>query len=134
MADFVPKSAVKSAVRTLTTPFETKAAMNTVIGSILTDNPWECTSYTSGGASLPAVAKSTEAYSGKVIYENTEGKQIGTVTIKAPTSSGFDTCMSNTLANTALETAMGDVASHDRSDDSFSVTLKFVTEKMSCST
>ena len=124
MADFVSKSTVKSAERKLTTPFASKNAMNTIIGTILADNPWGCTSYLSGGETLPAVARSSEYYSGKVIYENNDGKTVGTVTIKAPSSSGFDTCMTNVLANTSLETAMGGVASHDNSEDTFSVTLK----------
>jgi hypothetical protein len=124
MADFVSKSTVKSAERVLATPFATKAAFNTLIGTILADNPWGCTPYTSGGESLPAVARSSEYYSGKIIYENNDGKVVGSVSIKAPSSSGFDTCVSNTLANEALETAMGGVASHDESEDNFSVTLK----------
>ena len=124
MADFTPKSTVKSAVRNLTSPFANKGAMNTIIGTILANNPWGCTPYISGGENLPAVAKSSESYSGKVIYENNDGKQVGTITIKAPSSSGFDTCMTNVLADTGLETAMGGVASHDNSEDTFSVTLK----------
>lgn len=124
MADFVSKSTVKSAERKLATPFATKAAFLTVVNTILADNPWACTPYTSGGESLPAVSKSSEYYSGKIIYENNDAKVVGTVSVKAPSSGGFDTCVSNTLANAALETAMGGVASHDNSEDNFSVTLK----------
>jgi len=124
MADFVSKSTVKSAERKLATPFATKAALNTIIGNILADNPWGCTPYTSAGETLPAVSKSTEYYSGKVVYEINGGKAVGAVTIKAPSSTGFDTCISNILADTGLETAMGGVASHDNSEDNFSVTLK----------
>lgn len=70
MADFVSKSTVKSAERVLATPFASKAAMNTIIGTILADNPWGCTPYLSGGENLPAVQKSTENYTGTVIYES----------------------------------------------------------------
>ncbi len=124
MADFVSKSTVKSAERILATPFANKEAMNTIIGNILADNPWSCTPYISGGDNLPAVAKSSESYSGKVVYENNDGKTVGTVTIKAPSSSGFDIYIKNILADTGLETAMGGTASHDISEDGFSVTLK----------
>ena len=124
MADFTPKSTVKSAERKLTTPLASKTVLNTIIGTILADNPWSCTPYISGGDNLPAVAKSSESYSGKVVYENNDGKQVGTVTIKAPSSGGFDTCISSILADTGLETAMGGVASNDNSEDTFSVTLK----------
>jgi hypothetical protein len=58
------------------------------------------------------------------VYENAEAKTIGTVGIKANTSAGFTTAISNTTANAALTTAMGGTPSHDSSEDSFSVSLK----------
>ena len=124
MADFVAKSTVKSAERVLATPFASKAAMNTIIGTILADNPWGCTPYLSGGENLPAVQKSAENYTGTVIYENNDGKQVGRISIRAPSSGAFDTTIANILANEALETSIGGVASHDSSEDGFSVTLK----------
>ncbi|MGV8108284.1 hypothetical protein [Methanospirillum sp.] len=124
MADFVAKSSVKSAVRNLTTPLASKTVLNTIIGTILADNPWSCTPYVSGGETLPAVQKSSESYSGKVIYENNDGKTVGTITVKAPSSGAFDTDISTILADSTLETAMGGTASHDSSEDSFTVTIK----------
>lgn len=124
MADFVSKSTVKSAERILATPFANKAALNTLIGDILVDNPWGCTSYVSGGENLPAVSKSSEYYSGTIIYENNDGKQIGRISVKSQSSAGFDTTVTNVLANEALETAMGGTGSHDSSEDGFSITLK----------
>jgi len=122
--NFVAKSTIKSAERILATPFASKAALNTIIGSILADNPWGCTPYLSGGENLPGVQKSAEKYTGTVIYENNDGKQVGRISIRAPSSGAFDTTIANILANEALETAIGGVASHDRSEDGFSVTLK----------
>ncbi len=119
MADFVAKSTVKSAERVLATPFASKAALNTIIGTILADNP--CLS---GGENLPAVQKSAETYTGTIVYENTAGKQIGKISIRAPSSAGFDTAVATILANEALQTAIGGSASHDSSEDGFSVTLK----------
>jgi len=58
------------------------------------------------------------------VYENNDGKQVGRIAIRAPSTGGFDTTVSNVLADEALETAMGDVGSHDSSEDGFSVTLK----------
>lgn len=124
MADFVSKSTVKSAERILATPFANKAALNTLIGDILVDNPWGCTSYVSGGENLPALSKSSEYYSGTIIYENNDGKQIGRISVKSQSSAGFDTIVTNVLANEALETAMGGTGSHDSSEDGFSITLK----------
>ncbi|HOJ95894.1 MAG TPA: hypothetical protein PK024_03530 [Methanospirillum sp.] len=62
MADFVTKSTIKSADRILATPFASKAALTTIIGNILADNPWGYTSYTSGGEIIPGVSKSSEYY------------------------------------------------------------------------
>lgn len=128
MADFVAKSTVKSAERVLAAPFASKDAMNTIIAGIITDNPWNCTSYTSGGETLAPVQKTSEYYTGKVVYENTEGKQVGYVTVRAGSSGAFDTITSTVLANTAMASAMGGTASHDSSEDNFSVTLKCHTE------
>lgn len=128
MADFVAKSTVKSAERVLATPFASKATMNTIVGDILADNPWGCTPYTSGGENLPAVAKSSEYYTGTVVYENNDGKQVGRVSIRAPTSGAFDAIVTNVLADTALEASMGGTGSHDSSEDSYSVTLKCHTD------
>lgn len=124
MADFVSKTITKSDERILTTPFASQAAFNTVIEDIITDNPWGCTSYESGGVTLPAVSKSSEYYSGTIVYENNDGKRVGQISVRAPTSGAFNTNISTILANTAIETAMGGTGSHDSSEDGFNVTLK----------
>lgn len=124
MADFESKSVIKSVERKLTTPFASKEAMNTIISAIITDNPWGCTTYISGGSTLPPVQKSSEYYSGAIIYENIEGKQVGKISVRAKTSGGFDTNIATILANTAIASAMGGTASHDSSEDAFNVTLK----------
>jgi hypothetical protein len=63
----------------------------------------------------PAVEKSSQYFSGKVEYENTEAKTIGTVGIKSNTSASFNTAISNTTVNAVLTTAMGGSPSHDSS-------------------
>lgn len=124
MADFVSKSVVKRVERVLATPFASKTTLNSLISTILADNPWGCTPYISGGESLPAVMKSSESYSGTIVFENTEGKQVGKVSVRAPTAASFDTVVSKILADSSLGSAMGATGSHDSSDDVFSVTLK----------
>ena len=98
--------------------------LNTIVGNILADNPWGCTSYTSGGDNLPAVAKSSEYYCGTVIYENNDGKQVGRVSVRSPGAAGFDSNIATILADNAISTAMGGVSSHDSSEDGFTVVLK----------
>ena len=60
----------------------------------------------------------------RFMFENNEGKQVGRISVRSPTSGSFDTSIATILANTAIETAMGGTASHDSSEDGFSVTLK----------
>jgi len=124
MGDFVSKSVVRSSERVLATPLAGKAVANTIVGSILADNPWGCTPYLSGGENVPAVTKSAESYSGAVIYENNDGKQIGRISVRSPAPGAFDTAIAAILGNNAIATAMGGTPSHDSSDDTFSITLK----------
>ena len=51
-------------------------------------------------------------------------KTVGTISIKAPTPSAFNTDVSTIVATTALNTAMGGTPSHDRPEGFFSCTLK----------
>ncbi len=106
MADFTQKSVVKSAVRTLASPIANLTTFNDIVQDIIVNNPWGCTTYQSAGVNKPAVEKTSQYFSGKVIYEDAEAKTIGNVTIKANSTSGFNTVISNTLANTALTSAM----------------------------
>jgi len=124
MGDFVPKSVVRREERIISTPFASKEAMNSIIGDIMVDNPWGCTPYMSGGTNHPGVQKGSENYSGVVIFENNDGKQVGRISIRTSNSAAFDTNVATVLANTAISTAMGGTASHDSSADVFSVSLK----------
>ncbi len=124
MGDFVTTGTTKTAVRTLATPIADANSYTTLIQGILTANPWECTPYESAGVAHSGIEKSKESYSGKIVYLNNEAKSIGNVSIKAPTLAGFTTCVSNVLADSALETAIGGSCSHDSSEDKYSVTFR----------
>lgn len=123
MSDFVAKTVSKSATRELTTPITSLVAYNTLIHSILTDNPWACNSYTSGGETLAGVRQTASAISGSVIYTDTDEKQIGSVRVTGPTSTAFSIGISETLTNSDLTDAMGGTPSHKSADDNFSTTL-----------
>ena len=91
MADFVTKSVTKSAVREFTAQIDTLVNYNALIQSILTGNPWNCTSYQSAGETIPAVKENKAYVSGKIIYENTNGKQVGYIQVQGPDSTAFST-------------------------------------------
>ncbi|MEN6342805.1 MAG: hypothetical protein ABFC89_09630 [Methanospirillum sp.] len=124
MANFTPKSIVKSAVRTLTNPIATLANFTEVVDDIITNNPFGCTPYTSGGQSMPAVEKTREAYTARFVYEDNEAAAIGTTAVKCPTVAAFNGVVAAVPAATAINIAIGSTAVHVSDDDSFSATVR----------
>jgi hypothetical protein len=49
MADFVQSSDSKNAVRELTSPIPDVATFNSIVQSVITDNPFECVAYMTAG-------------------------------------------------------------------------------------
>ena len=68
MADFVQKTNVKSAVRTLATPIADVTAFNTIVQSVITTNPFACVAYSTAGVIHAPVEKTKETYVAKIIY------------------------------------------------------------------
>ncbi|WP_319579169.1 hypothetical protein [uncultured Methanospirillum sp.] len=124
MADFTPKSITKPAERKLTTPIGTVANFLALIQDIIANNPWGCISYTSSAGTVAGVVRGSESYSDKVVYENTEAKIVGQITVRAPTSVAFSTDVSTIVAATAINTATNGTPGYDSSEDSSSCILK----------
>ena len=124
MANFVQMSITKSATRVLSSPIADVTAFTEVVNDILANNPFGCTPYASGGVSMPAVEKTREAYTARIIYENGEAETVGTVTAKCPTVAAYTSNIATVLGNAALATAMGGTAAHATDDDSFSAVVK----------
>jgi hypothetical protein len=124
MADFVQKSVLRTASRTLAAPIGSIAAFAAIIDALIADNPLGCTAYMSGSTAHEGVEKSREAYTARFVYENLEAEAVGTVTAKAETVAGFNAAVTAILADTALATAIGGTAVHALDDDSFSAVVK----------
>lgn len=124
MADFVQSANVKSAVRTLAAPIEDIATFNSIVGSVIADNPFACVAYMTAGENHPAVEKTKEAYTAKFVYQDNNAKIVGTGSHKFDTLTGFNTGVSALLAATAVSTAHGGIVAHNTDDDAFSATLK----------
>ena len=124
MANFVSRSVVKSAVRTLTAPIPTLAAFSEVVDDILTNNPFGCTAYESAGQSMPAVEKTREAYTARFVYEDGEAVTIATTAIRCPTVAAYNGVVTAVPAATAINTAIGETGVHVTDDDSFSATVR----------
>ena len=124
MADFAPKSAVKSSVRRLAAPFEDVDTLNALVQSVILNNPFGCVSYMTAGANHPPVEKSRENYTARFIYQDNEAKIIGRTSESYNTVAGYNAGVAAVLANTANSTAHGGVPAHDSGSDTFSVTIR----------
>ncbi len=125
MADFVSRSVVKSAVRTLATPIATLAAFEEVVDDILTSNPFGCTAYESGGVSHQGIEKTRESYTARFIVEDAEAQTIGTIAVRNPTSAAYTANIATVNATAALRTNMsGANLAHATDDDSFTATIR----------
>ncbi len=124
MADFVQSANVKSAVRALAEPIADVATFNTIVQSVVTSNPFACVAYMTAGESHPAVEKTKEAYTAKLVYQDTLAKSVGTGSHKFNTLAGFNAGVTALLAAAAVSTAHGGSVVHDAGSDAFSATLR----------
>ncbi|HII98851.1 MAG TPA: hypothetical protein HA272_06270 [Methanoregula sp.] len=124
MADFVQNSQTKSAIRELAEPIADVATFNSIVQSVITDNPFACVLYMSAGVTHDPVEKTKEGYTVKVIYQDTDAKIVGNLSDKFSTIAGFNAGATAILANTALSTAHGGTPVRDTDNEAFSATLK----------
>ncbi len=124
MADFVQNTNVKSAVRTLANPIADVASFNTIVGSVITDNPFECVAYMTAGVTHDPVEKTKETYTARLVYEDTNAINVGSSVEKYNTITGFNTGVAVIMASAPLATAHTGTAIHDPDNDTFSATLR----------
>ena len=147
MADFVQKTVNKTAVRDLAVPIATVTSFNTLIESVIEDNPFGCVGYTTkAGETIAAVVRNREHYTAKVNFLDGEGKRVGNVSLQSPTIAAFEANAAEVLDNAALATAMGatdalrngpgetyyaQLKCHDPSGDDYYVTFTRTTVRLS---
>jgi len=124
MADYIQRTNIKSAVRTLVNPIADVAAFDAIVQTVILNNPFGCVSYMSGGVNHPPVEKSKEAYTAKIVYQDTLAKRIGSCSESYNSIGGFNAGITAVLANTANSTAHGGNPVHDAASDTYSATLK----------
>ena len=124
MADFVQNSQSKNAVRTLANPIADVAAFNTIVQSVIADNPFACVSYMTAGTNHAPVEKTRESYSARIAYEDANAKNVGTGSHRFNTLAGFTAGVTAVLAAAAVSTAHGGTALHDAGTDAFTATLR----------
>ena len=124
MADFVQNSTTKSAVRILANQIADVAAFDTIIQSVITGNPFACVAYMTGATNHQPVEKSREAYTARIVYQDSDAKITGTDSARYNSIAGYNAGITATLAGTAITAAHGGTPVHEADSDTFSATLK----------
>ncbi|HNX17402.1 MAG TPA: hypothetical protein PKM50_03625 [Methanoregula sp.] len=124
MADFVQNTNVKSAVRPLATPVADVTTFNSIVESIITANPFGCVPYMTAGENHAGVEKVREAYTLKIVFQDTDANVIGNLTDKYTTVNGFTAGATALLADTALIAAHNGTPARDTDRETYSATLK----------
>jgi len=124
MADFVQKTVTKIAVRDLASPIENAATFTGIVENVIANNPFGCVPYVQTGITRPAVEKTREQYTARIVYESAEGKELGEFVLRCPTVAAFDSIAARILADSQNATDMGGPGHRDTENESFSATLK----------
>ena len=124
MADFVQQSVTKSATRTLTNPIADADTFETLVNAVVSGNPFTCTAYTVSGVAMDPVAITKRSYGARLVWEDTDAKNVGNTTEKYSTKAGFNAGIAIIMASAPLATAHTGTAIHDPDNDTFSATLR----------
>ena len=124
MADFIQKTNVKTAMRTLAVPIADVATFNTIVQSVITDNPFNCVTYTEAGVTHQPVEKTRETYVTKIVYQDSNAKTVGTNAGKFSSIAGFNAGATALLASAPLTAAYAGTPVRDPDNETYSATLK----------
>ena len=124
MADFVQQSITKSATRVLTNPIADADTFETLVNAVVSSNPFTCTAYTVGGVAMDAVAITKRSYGARLVWEDTDAKNVGNTTEKYSTKAGFNAGVALIMANAQLATHHGGTCIHDPDLDTYSATIR----------
>ena len=109
MADFVPTTVNRTAVRDLAVPIVNVTSFNTLVQSVIDDNPFGCVGYTTrAGETIAAVVRNREHYTAKVDFLDGEGKRVGNVSLQSPSIAAFNANAAEALANAAFAARCSD--------------------------
>lgn len=124
MKYFKQKPGTKSAVHILNTPFPDITGFDTIVRSLVYQNPLGCTSYMTAKRNHPPVEVVREMYTAKFAYLNPDGKQIGRGLDMYDSVEGYEEGISAVISNLANREAHRGKVRHVKDDDHFSVLLK----------
>jgi len=124
MADFTPKSAIKSAVRKFAVPFGDVDAFDAIVQSVILNNPFGCAARIVSGVNHPPIEKAKETYTARFIYQDNEANKVGSGSESYATVTGYKAGVAAVLANATNITAHGGIPAHETGTDTFSATLR----------
>ena len=124
MADFVQSNETKNAVRNLAAPISDVTTFDGIVQSVITTNPFECVDYMTAGTNHPGVEKTREAYTVRVVYQDTEAATAGLGTHRFNSVAGYTAGAAALMAATDLTAAHAGTPAHDPADDSFTTTVR----------
>jgi hypothetical protein len=124
MRYFKPKPGTKSAVHLLKIPFPDVTAFDTVVRSLVINNPLGCTSYMSAKRNHRPVEVVREMYTAKFEYVNQDKKQIGIGLDRYDSVEGYQTGIASVISNMANIASHRGKVKHLPEADHFSVLLK----------
>jgi hypothetical protein len=124
MADFTESNNVKTAIRNLAAPIADAITFNAIVQSVVVSNPFGCVGYMTGGVSHDPVEKTKETYTAKIVYEDTDGKTVGSISDKYNTLAGFNAGIAAILASTDMTAAHGGQPSRDTEGELYAATLR----------
>ena len=124
MADFTTSNTTKSAVRKLADPLADVTAFDNLVKGVITNNPFQCTTYNAGGADHPPVERTKQGYTARVFYQDADVKTIAVITARAPTIAAFTSVANRIVADTEIAAALGGTPVRDLDNEKFTSTLK----------
>ncbi|MDD1690028.1 MAG: hypothetical protein LUQ66_05160 [Methanoregula sp.] len=123
MSSFNQRPGTKSAVHYLKTPFPDLPAFDSVVRSLIRNNPLGCTSYYYRRKNHPPIEKVREMYTAKFLYEDTDGKRAGAGQETYNSVDGYQYGIAAVLSHMANFAAHTGKARHIPTQDLFSVIL-----------
>ena len=124
MAHFNQRPGTKSAFRILNKPIPDAAAFDTIVRSLVLNNPLGCTSYRTRRKVNKPVEKVRERYTAKFVYEDQNKKQTGNGQETYNSFEGYQYGISAVITNLANIAAHSGKVRHIPDADLFSVILK----------
>jgi len=117
-------SEAKITTRELANLIADVGSFDTIVSSVINENPFGCTAYMTEGQSHAPVEKVKEIYTARLVYEDANANVVGTSENDFNTVSGFNSGIAIIMANTALAKAHGGTCIHDPDTDTYYAALR----------